>query len=96
MDNYVLLCALYDYYKNLLTDKQKKYFEAYYFQNLSLSEISENELVSRNAIHKNIRECENKLYNFEEKLQLYKKGKQIKKIISNLDNNIKEKINRLI
>ena len=41
MENQVLLCILYDYYGELLTDKQKQYFKDYYFENLSLSEMSE-------------------------------------------------------
>ena len=52
---------------------QKKYFEEYYFNNLSLSEISENEGKSRNAIHKNIKNVVSKLYDYEEKLGLYKR-----------------------
>ena len=50
--NYLII--LYDYYGELLTDKQRMYFEDYYFNNLSLGEISENDGYSRNAIHKNI------------------------------------------
>ena len=42
---------LYDYYGSLLTDRQRSYYEDYYFSNLSLSEIAENNNVSRNAVH---------------------------------------------
>ena len=34
--------VLYDLYQALLTDKQKEYFESYYFDNFSITEISEN------------------------------------------------------
>ena len=67
------LIILYDFYSELLTDKQKEYFEDYYFSNLSLGEIRENTGLSRNAIHKNIKTVEEKLYFYEEKLELYKK-----------------------
>ena len=50
-DYYIIL---YDLYSSLFSVKQKEYFEDYYFNNLSLSEISENVGVSRNAIHKSI------------------------------------------
>ena len=46
---------LYDFYGELLNDKQREYFEDYYFNNLSLGEISENTGLSRNAMHKNIK-----------------------------------------
>ena len=96
MENEVLLCILYDYYGELLTDKQKKYFKDYYFENLSLSEMSENYNISRNAIHKNIKETVDKLLYYEEVLKLYDKNKKIKKIIINLDDDLKNKILELI
>ena len=65
MDNQVLLNILYDYYGELLTDKQKNYFKDYYFDNLTLSEISENYNISRNAIHKSLKEIEEKLFYYE-------------------------------
>ena len=39
MEEYIYYNSLYDCYQSLLTEKQKKYFEDYYFENLSLSEI---------------------------------------------------------
>ena len=96
MGNQVLLCILYDYYGELLTNKQQQYFKDYYFENLSLSEMSENYDISRNAIHKNLKETEEKLFYYEEKLKLYEKNKKIKKIIYELDDDIKNKILELI
>ncbi len=96
MDNQVLLNILYDYYGELLTDKQKNYFKDYYFDNLTLSEISENYNISRNAIHKSLKEIEEKLLYYEEKLKLYEKNIKIKKIIANLDDDLKNKIIELI
>lgn len=96
MNHNIYLCDLYDYYKELLTDKQKMYFEDYYFDNLTLSELSENYNVSRNAIHKTLKEIEVKLNTFEDKLNLYKNKEKIKDIISSLDDDIKKRINELI
>ncbi len=96
MNNQVLLSILYDYYGELLTDKQKQYFKDYYFDNLSLSEISENYNISRNAIHKTLKEIEEKLLYYESKLKLHKKNNEIKKIIVNLDDDLKSKIMDLI
>ena len=65
MEDREYLIILYDYYGELLSDNQKKYFEEYYFDNLSLSEISENVGKSRNAIHKSIKTVEEKLLFYE-------------------------------
>lgn len=97
MEEYNYLIILYDYYGELLTNKQQKYFEDYYFNNLSLGEISENESLSRNAIHKNIKTAEEKLYFYEEKLGLYQKKEQVEKLINNINNEeIKNKIREIL
>ena len=96
MKKEVYINILYDYYGNLLTEKQRLYFEDYYFNNLSLGEISNNYGVSRNAIHKQLRNIEKKLDYYETKLNLYKKALEIKKIIINKDKSIYEKIEKLI
>ena len=87
---------LFDYYGELFTDKQKEYFKDYYENNLTLQEIAENSSVSRNAVHKNIKEILQKLDYYEEKLNLYKNRIKIEKIIKNLDNDIKFQIEELI
>lgn len=96
MEEQIYLNNLYDYYKELLTEKQRTYFEEYYFNDLSLSEISENFCVSRNAVHKQLKEIENKLIEYEEKLKLYSKAIEIKKILVNVDEETKMKIENLI
>lgn len=96
MDKVVYLINLYDYYGELLTEKQREYFEEYYFKNLTLSEISENKQISRTAIHKTIKEIENKLTHYEEVLKLYKKSRQIKEITKNLNVDVRKKIEELI
>ncbi len=95
MEN-LYLVSLYDYYSPLLTDKQQQYFKDYYFNNLSLSEMSELAKVSRSAIHKQLKEAETKLLSYEDKLKLYYKRIKLEKIIDNLYNNIKEEIKELI
>lgn len=85
MDTRSYLIILYDFYGELLNDKQKEFFEDYYFNNLSLGEISENSALSRNAIHKNIKSSEDKLYFYEDKLGLYKKRKLMEEILKEND-----------
>ena len=60
MNNRDYLIILYDYYSELFNEKQRSYFEDYYFNNLSLGEISDNIEISRNAIHKVIKNIEEK------------------------------------
>ena len=96
MEEQILLTNLYDYYKELLTNKQQNYFEEYYFNNLSLSEISENYNVSRNAVHKQLKEISSKLLEYEEKLKLLNKSKKIKKLIENIDEKLKKEVESLI
>ena len=93
MDKQDKLILLFDYYGDLLSESQRNYFESYYFDNLSLSEISENYSVSRNAISKDLKLVSEKLNNFEDKLGLIKKDDKLRKIISKVkDNDLKEKL----
>jgi len=88
--------SLFDYYGDLFTDKQKEYFIDYYFNNLTFQEIADNNNVSKNAIHKNIKDITKKLEYYEEKLNLYNNKKKIEELIKDIDENIKEKIEELI
>ena len=94
MKDRVQLTILFDYYEKLLSDKDRDIFKDYYFDNLSLSEISENYSISRNAIHKRIKKIEEELLSYEEKLSLQKKEKKILKLIS--DDKLKEKIKNIL
>ncbi len=84
LDEKIYLMRLYDFYSSLLTDKQKYYFEQYYFSDLSLQEISENVGVSRNAVHDQLKKIVLKLETYEEKLDLYKKDIRLREVISRL------------
>ena len=90
------LIILYDYYGELLSDDNKKYFEDYYFDNLSLGEIADNAGISRNAVHKHIKSAEAKLMFYEEKLSLYKKDKRLREVLKTIkDDELKEKIEEI-
>lgn len=91
------LIVLYDYYGDLFTNKQKEYFEDYYFNNLSLGEISDNINISRNAVHKVIKSVEDKLLFYEKVLKLYKKSILLREIIDKVeDSELKSELERLI
>ena len=91
----IYYASLFDYYGDLFTDKQKEYFIDYYFNNLTLQEIAENNNISRNAVHKNIKDVTEKLDYYESKLNLYSNKKKIKELIKDMDKNIKDKIEEL-
>ena len=90
------LIDLYDLYGELFTKKQQEYFEDYYFSNLSLAEIAENRKVSRNAIHNQIKNTEEKLLYYEENLKLYHRNQKIKQLIQPLDESIRSSIEELL
>ncbi len=97
MDKHIYLCDLYDFYKELFTEKQQEYFEDYYFNDLSLAEIAENHGVSRNAIHNQLKIIEDNLHDYEKKLKLYdKKNKIIDILEEKIDNSIIEEIKGIL
>ena len=96
MESRIYLTSLYDIYGTLLTDKQRKYFENYYFDNLSLSEISENEEISRNGVHKHINDAKEKLEYYEQELKIYERNKKIIEFSKKLDKNLQEELEELI
>ena len=67
MEDVVYFNELYDLYGDLLTDKQREYFEEYYFNNLSYAEMAEDFDVSRNAIFKQLHITTDKLEEYESK-----------------------------
>ena len=93
MEEFIYSNELYDLYGKLLTDKQQEYFENYYFNNLSLSEMAENYGISRNAIHKQLKIVIDKLNDYEDKLGLNKKLKALDLIVKEIKD---EKISKNI
>ncbi len=77
----IYLNILYDYYGELLTEKQKEFFESYYFENLTLQEIADMNNISKNAVHKTLMTIAEKLKYYEEKLEFYQKTEKIKECI---------------
>ncbi len=97
MKELVYYTMLYDIYGSLLTDKQKEYFEDYYFKNLSLSELATKYNVSRNAVHKQLKETIKRLENYEDNLRLAKKNEMLETIIETIsDEEIKRKLQEVI
>lgn len=96
MEEIIYFNELYDLYGSLLTDKQREYFEDYYFNNLSLGEMATNYNISRNAIFKQLHIVTDKLTMYEEKLGFNKKLKLLNEVLESLDDNsFKEKIENI-
>lgn len=96
MDKKIYYNDLYDYYSGLFTDKQRSYYEDYNFRDLSLSEIAENNNVSRNAIHGQLKIVEEKLDFYEDNLKLYDRARKIEELLKDVDKNISSQIKELI
>ena len=65
-----MLCQLYG---KLLTEKQFEFLNDYYNNDYSLSEIAENNDITRQAVRDIIKKGEKKLFEYEEKLLFMKK-----------------------
>lgn len=81
MEDIIHYSNLFDYYGNLLSEKEIEYFKDYYFENLSLQEIADNRNVSRNAVSKSLKNTKEKLDYYESNLKLLSKKEKIKKIL---------------
>ena len=73
MDKKVKISILCDLYGKLLTPKQLEFLNDYYNNDLSLTEIAENNNITRQAVRDIIKKGENKLFELEEKLTFMKK-----------------------
>lgn len=89
MEKNVEMGMLLDIYGSMLTKKQYKLLNDYYNNDLSLSEIAENENITRQAVRDNLKKGEKKLFEFEEKLKVMKKQldqeEKIASILSNIN-----------
>lgn len=88
---------LLDLYGCLLTKKQEEITSMYFAYDLSLSEIAENTKTTRAAVYDLIKRVCKILEEYEEKLQLLRKKKEILQELDKLeDSKIKEKIENII
>lgn len=76
---------LYDFYGELLTPHQKKIYEDAVVNDLSLSEIANEQGISRQGVHDIIKRCDKALAEYEEKLHLVEKFARIKHMISQIN-----------
>lgn len=70
---------LMDFYGECLTEKQRSFIDYYYNDDLSLSEIAENENITRQGVRDAIKRAENILVDLESKLGFAKKTAELTK-----------------
>jgi len=101
MEKNIHISMLLEIYGKLLTAKQYDMIDLYYNQNLSLSEIAEEVNITRQGVRKNLVDAENKLFDYEEKLQILKHKLETLQIVEELiketeDVRFKEKLRKLL
>ena len=84
MEKKVEISMLWQIYGKLLTEKQYEYIDYYYNNDLSLSEIAENDSITRQAVRDIIKKGERKLFEYEEKLLFMKKTINQEKLVQHI------------
>lgn len=79
MEELVHYSELFDIYKRVLTDKQINTFRDYFFENLTLEEIAENNGISKNAVSKSLMNIKKILDSKESELHILEYMKKLKK-----------------
>ena len=78
------LILLYDYYGDLLTDRQKECFELRYNQDLSLGEIGSELGISRQGVFDNLSRTEALLLNMEKKTGCVQRDMRCRKAVQTI------------
>lgn len=76
--NFEVINILLDFYGDMLTEKQKAFIEYYYNDDLSLSEIADNEGITRQGVRDAIKRAEGQLFEMEERLGLAKRFEEVR------------------
>lgn len=72
------MTMLFDFYGELLTERQKEFFDLYYNEDLSLSEIAENAGISRQGVRDVIVRAEGIMQEVEDKTNLIRRFEQVR------------------
>ena len=75
---------LYDFYGELLTERQQQVYESVVLEDYSLSEVAQELEISRQSVHDMIKRCNNTLEEYEEKLHLVEKFVNIRKHVKEI------------
>ena len=84
MEKFVEQTLLYDFYGELLTERQQQVYESVVLEDFSLSEVAEELGISRQGVHDMLRRCNPTLEEYEKKLHLVEKFLCIKKQVQRI------------
>ena len=84
MEEKIEQAYLYDFYGELLNEHQRRIYEDFVFNDLSLGEIASEEGISRQGVHDMIKRCNHILEGYEEKLHLVEKFLNIRSQVMNI------------
>ena len=84
------LILLYDYYGDLLTERQRECFELRYHQDLSLGEIGVELGISRQGVYDNLSRAESLLKHMEEKTGCVSRDMKCRKSVQSISELAKE------
>ena len=95
MDKFEYINELLPFYEELLTDRQREIVQYYYYEDLSLSEISEILKISRNAVYDTLKKVEKSLEEYESKLRLSADYQQRMALYQKLKNSTDAEVNKI-
>ena len=79
------MAMLFDFYGDLLTDRQKEFYDLYYNEDLSLAEIAENYGISRQGVRDVIVRAEAAMTEIEDKTHLIRRFFRMQDELSAID-----------
>lgn len=82
------MTVLFDFYRNILTEKQVDVIDLYYNEDLSLAEISEHLGITRQGVRDNIKRAEAAMLEMEEGLGLVKRYEQVQEVVGKISDEI--------
>lgn len=92
-DKIAEVSLLYDFYGQLLTNRQRDAMQLYHEENFSLAEIAHEFAISRQGVHDALKNAEKSLYEYEQKLGLVAKFAKTREVVLQIDNKLDVLIN---
>ncbi|QHI73201.1 YlxM family DNA-binding protein [Aminipila terrae] len=87
-DKIAEVSLLYDFYGELLTNRQRDAMQLYHEENLSLSEIAQEFSISRQGVHDALKNAEKALHEYEQKLGLVRKFTKTREAVLQIDSRL--------
>ncbi len=84
MEKFVEQTLLYDFYGELLTERQQQVYESVVLEDYSLSEVAEDLGISRQGVHDMIKRCNHTLEDYEARLHLVEKFVNIRRQVQKI------------